>query len=685
MMSKDVPKILMIGAGRFGRNHLQEWCGIAKSGDVELLGLVVASESSRRGKQEEFGIPVYRELTAELLDQADGIDIATPSSNHAEMVRRCLKHAHVLVEKPLAETGAEARELRQLAADLNRVLMVGHVYRFHPVLRRLKQLVSEQPGQPHAAQAVLVNPLEPGIEQFDANLEILHPFDMLDYLFERIPAVCLGKRRGATNLLSLRYPGPINAAITIGWEGSTRRRTLDLHYQDLRIHCDFIFNTIELHRRDYQVEKLFFPHRHVALQNELRHFVSAIRGETREYPDAMMAARIIDVAVRARPFVPSARPSVAVVGGGIFGATAAAELAQFCDVTLFERHAELMTEASYVNQWRHHSGFHYPRSYDTIQEIQTAKADFEREYGGAVVRTVPAYYAVNARAIEIPRERYLAALTDNGLSFTIESPAPEFLVPEKVSVCVRSDEGVYDFAALKAIVGERVRKTANLQACLAAEVVYGAIDPDGRKRLTVKDASGIRNETFDYVVNATYQNRNLMAQWFNFPVEPLRFDLVELIWFEVDAPQLCVTVIDAPFVSVIGTGRPNQFILSHRFDMVLRSRITVDGMPPRWEDQPTNRESMFRHATEYMPFLRNARMLESRYVVRTVNAYARDVDARPTVITEHGFGCWSVLGGKIITCVTNAREIAQRIRAERVQPPPPARSAAPVSASGPNA
>jgi hypothetical protein len=73
---------------------------------------------------------------------------------------------------------------------------------------------------------------------------------------------------------------------------------------------------------------------------------------------------------------------------------------------------------------------------------------------------------------------------------------------------------------------------------------------------------------------------------------------------------------------------------------------------------------MLRHSARYLPVLQHATDVQSWWMTRAVNAFARDFDARPTVITDHGFGCWSVLGGKIVTSVVNAREIAGAISTE---------------------
>jgi hypothetical protein len=168
-------------------------------------------------------------------------------------------------------------------------------------------------------------------------------------------------------------------------------------------------------------------------------------------------------------------------------------------------------------------------------------------------------------------------------------------------------------------------------------------------------------ETFDYVVNATYQNRNLLARIFGFPLKPLRFDLLELLELEIDLPRISFTVLDGPFTSLVSTGEDRRFTLSHIQQSVLASSTPADGFPPVWGETSSNRENLIRHASHYLPVLETARYIGSRYGTRTVHALPEDVDGRPTVVVSHGFGCWSILGGKVNTSVTNARQIAEQI------------------------
>ena len=75
-------------------------------------------------------------------DTLDAVVIATPVPSHHALAKAALEAGkHVFVEKPLAWTVAEARELERLAGDRGRTLMVGHLLRFHPGVVKLRELI----------------------------------------------------------------------------------------------------------------------------------------------------------------------------------------------------------------------------------------------------------------------------------------------------------------------------------------------------------------------------------------------------------------------------------------------------------------------------------------------------------------------------------------------------------------
>lgn len=88
-----------------------------------------------------------------------GVVIATPAHTHFSLTRQALEAGkHVLVEKPLALTSAEAREVAELATQKNLILMVGHVFEYNPAVQKLRDLVvSGDLGQIYYIYSTRVN------------------------------------------------------------------------------------------------------------------------------------------------------------------------------------------------------------------------------------------------------------------------------------------------------------------------------------------------------------------------------------------------------------------------------------------------------------------------------------------------------------------------------------------------
>lgn len=668
---RHAPAVLLIGVGRFGRQHLKEWTALAEAGRVRLAGAVVATSRSADALRKVTGIPVHAGFDTKLLAGVDAVDIATPAATHEELVAACLPHAHVLVEKPLAGSAAAARRLHALAERHGRVLMTGHVYHHHPLTDALRTALARFDGGPQAMELTFTNPAEDYTPACDPFGEWIHAFDLLGICAPGAIGACVAWDEQQAAHASVAVRDGTRARLSVGWRGAEPVRRVKLNYADCHITADFLDGCLVLQWRG-RTEKQWVGIQPVALRRELSHFLASVEGAGAAKPAAgeveaslALAERARDsAAARQRARAPHDRPRVAVLGGGVFGATCAIEFARHFDVTLFERHDSLLTEASFLNQWRHHSGFHYPRSLETIEEVQRTKADFESVYESAILRDVEAFYAVSAWGNEISAQRYVATCRANGLKYTEVAPPADIVYPERVSVCLRTDEAVVEIGRLSDLLMKSLRGQARVELRLGAEVSSGKLLADGRKQIEL-NGSASPEAPFDFLVNATYANSNRVASWFGFPMRPLRFDLLEMAVVEIpDARRFMMTILDAPFTSLTTMGSGQRFMLSHIHQSILASEVTPDGMPPKWKDWTSNRDNLVRHGLRYLPLLKRARHVESRVGVRTVEANSEDFDGRPTVVTPHGFGCWSVLGGKIVTAVSNARELAAQISLE---------------------
>ena len=118
----------VIGVGYLGRFHAQKYAAAA---GCELVAVVDSRAEARAQVAAELGTRPLADH-ASLLGAVDAVSVVTPTPAHFPIAREFLEAgAHVLVEKPITETPAEARELIALAARAQRILQVGHLERFN--------------------------------------------------------------------------------------------------------------------------------------------------------------------------------------------------------------------------------------------------------------------------------------------------------------------------------------------------------------------------------------------------------------------------------------------------------------------------------------------------------------------------------------------------------------------------
>jgi UDP-2-acetamido-3-amino-2,3-dideoxy-glucuronate N-acetyltransferase len=154
MESRNV-RLALVGHGRWGRNHARTLAGLGA-----LATVCDPSRAVRDDVLERYpGVAVC--ATPEELAgmELDGIVLATPADTHAPLGKSFLeKGYHLFVEKPLAMDLDDALEMGRLAQQRQRVLQVGHILEYHPVRRRIEEILgSNELGQLLSARLVRTN------------------------------------------------------------------------------------------------------------------------------------------------------------------------------------------------------------------------------------------------------------------------------------------------------------------------------------------------------------------------------------------------------------------------------------------------------------------------------------------------------------------------------------------------
>ncbi|MBX3203326.1 MAG: Gfo/Idh/MocA family oxidoreductase [Labilithrix sp.] len=131
-------KIVLVGLGRMGRNHLRV---LRETPGFELVGVVDAEAAPLP----DLGtIPLFRSIAELAKVDFTAAVIATPTATHHDLALELIAMGkHLLVEKPIASTFAQGRSVIEAAQAKGVKLAVGHVERFNPAVRKLREVIRE--------------------------------------------------------------------------------------------------------------------------------------------------------------------------------------------------------------------------------------------------------------------------------------------------------------------------------------------------------------------------------------------------------------------------------------------------------------------------------------------------------------------------------------------------------------
>ncbi|WP_395075644.1 Gfo/Idh/MocA family protein [Flavobacterium sp.] len=131
-------KVGVLGAGHLGKIHLRL---LQQSEKYELVGFYDENQENGAKIEKEFGYKQFHTI-ATLIHAVDVIDIVTPTLSHYKCAKVSIKSGkHVFIEKPISNTVAEAEEIIALAKEFNVKGQVGHVERFNPAFKAVKDQI----------------------------------------------------------------------------------------------------------------------------------------------------------------------------------------------------------------------------------------------------------------------------------------------------------------------------------------------------------------------------------------------------------------------------------------------------------------------------------------------------------------------------------------------------------------
>ena len=254
--NKVAPKVAVVGAGKFGRRHIATLARLHDIGVCSLVGVVdIAAQQLQR-----LGDYRYRMETSlsNLLGDVDVVDIVTPASTHHALAKQSLlANKHVIVEKPMTISVEEATEIHRLGIENKKVVGVGHLFRYHGLTQRLKDLIdSGKIGQISLIEGQFLNPNQPRSD-VGSILNYSHFIDLCNYLLASFPievSTSVFRNNGSPfendAMTVFDYPHGIQAKLHVGWAGRRKRRYLAVEGALATVTVDYLKQSMEILRGD---------------------------------------------------------------------------------------------------------------------------------------------------------------------------------------------------------------------------------------------------------------------------------------------------------------------------------------------------------------------------------------------------------------------------------------------------
>jgi UDP-2-acetamido-3-amino-2,3-dideoxy-glucuronate N-acetyltransferase len=217
------PQVAVIGCGYWGRNLVRNFHQLGAlrwicDSNEEVKAAFAAQYGATRGTADPE--PALRD------PETAAVVIASPAEWHYRHARAALDAGkHVFVEKPLATSVADGEDLVRRARAAGRILMVGHILRYHPAVVRLQQLL--EAGELGTLRYVYSNRLNIGKIRTEENILwsfAPHDISVILALLGRAPeqVVCLGgtylsHQVADVTLSQFVFPGGVRAHIFVSW------------------------------------------------------------------------------------------------------------------------------------------------------------------------------------------------------------------------------------------------------------------------------------------------------------------------------------------------------------------------------------------------------------------------------------------------------------------------------------
>lgn len=257
-MSRQKIKVAVIGGGNMGRHHLRNYFLLPEAELVALADINPATKSlAKEYKTKHF--TDYKKMLDET--NPDAVSIVVPTQFHAAFATTVMKRGiHCLLEKPITSTVKEADQLIALAKKQKVVFTVGHIERYNPIVRKVKEIVDDNKiGQITSVICKRVGGFPANEPKTDVIIDLaVHDIDIISFLLGEQPKSIAshGSRTHHSKQIDsaeiLMDYGRASGFVQANWLTPVKIRTIALTGSEGYLEGNYITQELEYYRHNMQ-------------------------------------------------------------------------------------------------------------------------------------------------------------------------------------------------------------------------------------------------------------------------------------------------------------------------------------------------------------------------------------------------------------------------------------------------
>ena len=538
---------------------------------------------------------------------ADWIIISTPNDLHYEQVKYWLtQKKNVFCEKPLTLTYETSEELFNLADKNNVRLYVDDVFSWHDNIQRLTKWSKNVDFKWYKYGS------------FNANI--------IDNLAYHHFYLWVGSTDFEIKDIYSQYYNSNGLLVTITLVDG-RSATLD--YNILSDEYQHTINGFEVNPTNNPLQDML-----ISVFNDNVDYNSNRR-------KTLNAIKLCEVVKK------EVLPKVLVVGGGIFGTTSSVMLSTSgYNVDLQEELDDVMKCASGINQYRLHSGYHYPRSKETVEECINGLKLFKRKYESSLVtKDINHFYSISSENSLVSANEYIKFLDDMELDYNIHDTV------KGTDLTIEVDEELFDSDKLRSQVLLKMRGVG--------------VNLFLNKKTRKNDF-----DSYDYILITTYSKINELLK----KKREYQFEVIEkpVVRLPDVYKNKSIVIMDGPFMCLDPYG-DGLHILGNVVHAIHETNV---GLKPIVSDELkkylnngiihkpkiTKINKFIEDGLKFFEDFDKMEHIGSMYTIRTVLSNREHDDARPTIVTNEQDNIYSIFSGKVGTCVQSAIKLIEEIK-----------------------